>query len=201
MQTFVPYIGNAKIAECLDNVRLWKQGIEVEQILGSLENGTGYKNHPVNDMWRGYEPALTMYGLAMLHEHTIVRKRPDREGVTDRLFEYASAYGLTGTRREESGRIVMDGTAAKSAPWREDRDVMRSHRSNLCRKLAAHYRHRFPGQADDWAYLWPRIDDGDTRGYRLFLSKATLSPGRFGVTEFLPEWLRVDESTREVLPA
>lgn len=175
MQTFVPFIGFHKSAAVLDTARLGKQRIETLQILGSIANGTGYKHHPVNDMWRGYESALVLYGLAVCHEWRIVR------GYADETWgKFAD--------------LVCDGP--HRPPWAGDKDVHRSHRSNLIRK-DSRYKQVFPNQAANWPYLWPKIDDSDSRGYRLYLCKADA----VGRGLFLPEWLRMEEKTREVLDA
>jgi len=76
MQTFLPYADFERTAAVLDGPRLGKQRVEVLQICNALhkERG-GWVNHPVTRMWRGYEPALVAYGLAIVRAWTAQGKR------------------------------------------------------------------------------------------------------------------------------
>jgi Pyrimidine dimer DNA glycosylase len=67
VQTFLPYPDFARTAEVLDDRRLGKQRVEVLQILNAMHRTSGgWINHPATRMWRGYEPALIAYGLAII---------------------------------------------------------------------------------------------------------------------------------------
>src|SRR5258708_6564057 len=77
MQVFVPC--NNSVAECvhvLDNKRLFKQMLEVSQILDAMadkptlsgEPRTGWKNHPCYIAWEYNMPALAAYGAACINE-------------------------------------------------------------------------------------------------------------------------------------
>lgn len=68
MQTFLPLPSYSESARCLDRQRLGKQRVECLQILKSLRDGTGWKNHPAVKMWRGFEHELIDYGLAICSE-------------------------------------------------------------------------------------------------------------------------------------
>lgn len=63
MQTFLPYNSFPQSAYCLDSQRLWKQCVEVKQLLLNQ-----YPNHPASKMWRGYESALALYGTTCCNE-------------------------------------------------------------------------------------------------------------------------------------
>ena len=64
MQTFLPYPDFAETAKVLDQRRLGKQRVEALQVLRGLTvPGYGWRHHPAVRMWRGYEEALTRYGL------------------------------------------------------------------------------------------------------------------------------------------
>ena len=71
MQTFLPYPDFERTAEVLDDRRLGKQRVEVLQILNAMHRTSGgWVNHPATRMWRGYEPALVAYGLAVIDAWT-----------------------------------------------------------------------------------------------------------------------------------
>lgn len=61
MQVFIPYKEPYKVAEILDNKRLWKQVLECNQIIeAALGRSKYWKNHPVTLM---YSPFLDWLGL------------------------------------------------------------------------------------------------------------------------------------------
>lgn len=166
MQTFVTYKDWAKTASSLDNLRLGKQRLEALQTMRQLMYGEGgYPHHPVNKMWRGYEFALGIYGMQMcMAWHT------QRRFVDTILFDF---------KREIEELKRRDGDASfASPPWRQDADVMRSHRSNLIRKEreraagAAGYAAKFPKTDDNWPYLWAFVSQDDPSKYELMVSKA-----------------------------
>jgi hypothetical protein len=69
MQTFLPYESFAHSAQALDNRRLNKQLVEVQQILKALDDPDyGWQNHPAVEMWRGYRQMLCLYGMACYNE-------------------------------------------------------------------------------------------------------------------------------------
>jgi hypothetical protein len=69
MQTFLPYANFTQSAQALDNRRLGKQLVEVQQILKALSDPDyGWQNHPAVKMWRGYDWALAEYGVACYGE-------------------------------------------------------------------------------------------------------------------------------------
>jgi Pyrimidine dimer DNA glycosylase len=135
MQTFLPYDSFMKSAEVLDNKRLGKQRVETLQILKALLLPTyGWKNHPATKMWRGFEGALTLYGITICDEWR-------RRGFKDTLFD---KFG------EESRRHQII-----TPPWFGDESVHASHRSNLLRKAPEHYSQFNWQEPNDLPYVWP----------------------------------------------
>lgn len=81
MQTFLPYPDFTKSAKALDNKRLGKQLVEVQQIFKALHDpGYGWQNHPAVNMWRGCETALLEYGVACYTEWKMRHDKSLRSG-------------------------------------------------------------------------------------------------------------------------
>lgn len=136
MQTFLPFPRYRESAAALDRQRLGKQRVEAWQILGALEGRTnGWSNHPAARMWRGYERALCLYGLAVCDEWI-------RRGYRD-------------TMRERFASALQCHAGAARPAWLGDEDFHRSHQSNLLRKAPEHYGPMFPGVPADLPYVWP----------------------------------------------
>ena len=136
MQTFLPYRDFVPSVETLDDKRLGKQRVEAFQILRAITDSTyGWQHHPAVNMWRGYEEALALYGLATCL--TWVR-RGNRDNMLTRFFPYV---GVPGT--------------FSYPEWLGDDEFHRSHQSNLVRKDAQHYGPQFPDVPDDLPYYWP----------------------------------------------
>lgn len=134
MQTFLPHPDFIDSAYVLDRQRLGKQRVEVKQIFNALEgNSKGWTNHPATRMWRGYEPALALYGVVMCAVWA------DR-GYVDNLLPFFA---------------VRLGDPCVMPPWVGNDDFHRSHQSNLLRKDPIHYGSFFPGVPDDLEYVWP----------------------------------------------
>ncbi len=71
MQTFLPYQDFCQTAQVLSRQHLGCQRKEAKQILNTLikgQPGTGWYNHVVVRMWRGYETALARYGQTICKE-------------------------------------------------------------------------------------------------------------------------------------
>lgn len=135
MQTFLPYPDFTHSASVLDRQRLGKQRVEAKQILLALENpGYGWQNHPAVKMWRGREAALAVYGLRVCEEWT-------RRGYKDSLTQFFKV------------RLQI---MPMFPSWLGDPAFHASHRSNLLRKLPAHYRQFWPGEPADLPYIWPK---------------------------------------------
>jgi hypothetical protein len=135
MQTFLPLPDFAATAAVLDDVRLGKQRVEAYQIVRTLDGITkGWRNHPAVRMWRGYEPALVEYGVAICAEW-VARGRADT--VHEKLLVHA---------RPE---------AAVLPPWFGDEPLHASHRSNLLRKDPQWYGRFGWAEPPDLPYVWP----------------------------------------------
>lgn len=197
MQTFLTYRTFAKTAAGLDMMRLGKQRAETIQILRALRGDTdAYKHHPAVDMWRGYEEALVYYGLVIAHEWRVVRKFNDNTWGT--FAEYATGYGMLNAVELDSGKINWNGRGFEMPPWLGEDWVLRSHRSNLIRKMAHHYGEQFGATPDNMPYIWPRWDKTHRHGYRLFLSRADLDRVNKG-ERVLPRQIRLEGNDGEVV--
>ena len=138
MQTFLPHSNFYDTAAVLDWRRLGKQRVEAKQILLTIDRGDeakGWKNHPAVNMWRGYEPALAMYGAAICSEWI-------RRGYNDTQL----AWFLE--RMPANEYIVLP-------PWLGDERLHISHQSNLIRKDPDYYSPLFEGVSADVPYYWP----------------------------------------------
>ena len=149
MQTFLPYPGFRASAAALDPRRLGKQRVETIQVLRALTRTQyGWKHHPAVKMWRGYEEALTRYGLDMC-EVWSATGRADTCAAT-LVADLEIGTGITGVRTQDEL-----AEAGALPPWLGDPDLHRSHRSALLRKDAAYYRDVFTDVPDDLPYVWP----------------------------------------------
>jgi hypothetical protein len=137
MQTFLPVPDFAASARILDNARLGKQRVEAYQIIRTLDGVTkGWRNHPAVRMWRGYEPALLTYALAICDEW-------DRRGYPDTVRGKLAEH-----LREEDRPVHLP-------PWLGDEALHASHRSNLLRKDAEFYGAYGWTEPPDLPYVWP----------------------------------------------
>lgn len=136
MQTFLPYANFGESAKCLDMKRLGKQRVEVLQLLNSFykPDYKGWKNHPCREMWRGYEQALVVYGLAICYEWK-------SRGYKDTCYEKINAF-------TKSGDLTVP-------PWVGREDIHLSHKSRLIQKYPEHYRPLWPDAPDNLEYVWP----------------------------------------------
>jgi hypothetical protein len=138
MQTFLPHPNFHDTAAVLDWRRLGKQRVEAKQILLTIDRGDeakGWRNHPAVNMWRGYEPALAMYGAAICSEWI-------QRGYNDTQLSWFLE------RMPANEYIVLP-------PWLGDERVHISHQSNLIRKDSDYYSPLFEGVSDDVPYYWP----------------------------------------------
>ncbi|HJX08803.1 MAG TPA: MSMEG_6728 family protein [Actinomycetota bacterium] len=145
VQTFLPYPDFERTAAVLDRRRLGKQRVETLQICNALhkERG-GWVNHPVTRMWRGHEPALVAYGLAIVREWT-AQGRADT--VREKLLPHL--HGEPDRTQEELARLGM------LPPWLGREDLHHAYRSALVRKDPDFYRPLFPDATADLEYVWP----------------------------------------------
>lgn len=133
MQTFLPYKDFSKCAEVLDMRRLGKQRVETWQIYNSIVNGTGWKNHPIVKMWKGYEGVLLLYGIIICNEWI---KRGYKDSMRERFISEIKKYPFG------------------IYPHWLDNELCISHQSNLLRKNKEHYSKYFVGVPDNLPYRW-----------------------------------------------
>jgi len=145
VNTFLPYADFERTAEVLDGRRLGKQRVEVLQICNALHRDSGgWINHPVTRMWRGYEPALVAYGLAIVREWTA-------QGRADTVGEKLEPHLHGEPERTQQELAALD----MLPPWLGREHLHRAYRSALVRKDPEFYRPLFPDVADDLEYVWP----------------------------------------------
>ncbi|MDP9435495.1 MAG: MSMEG_6728 family protein, partial [Actinomycetota bacterium] len=136
MQTFVPYADLRASSQVLDSPRLGKQRVETFQILRALTwPSYAWKNHPAVRMWRGFVPALVLYGVENCREWT---RRGNADTVLPQLLEW------TGGQPDDP----------PLPPWWGLEALHLSHRARLVQKDPDFYRPLF-GDLPDLPYLWP----------------------------------------------
>ncbi len=142
MQTYLPFPDFQQSAAVLDRVRLGKQRVEALQILRALVIPEyGWQSHPAVQMWMGYVPALTLYGLSMVDEWTA---RGGEDSTRDKIMEFAPQAA----HPDYAAKIPMP-------PWLGDPALHLSHRSKLIAKDPRFYTPLFPGTEPDLEYFWP----------------------------------------------
>jgi hypothetical protein len=145
VQTFLPDPDFERTARILDDRRLGKQRVEVLQILNAMHRTSGgWVNHPATRMWRGFEPALVAYGLAIIDEWT---RSGRADTVRDKILPHLHGEPLR-TQRQLAELDLLP-------PWLGREDLHRAYRSALVRKMPEHYRPLFPEVEEDLPYVWP----------------------------------------------
>ena len=165
MQTFLTEFDFHANAKNLDYRRLGKQRVECKQILMALRGDSGgWVNHPATKMWRGYEPALLTYAVAICWEWI-------ERGYKDSLLPYLLDMRMQEKQEKSNygyGFCDLDPPSpevrilpAYDAPWWFDPDapiahaLIMSHRSNLIRKDPDYYGAKWPELDSDLEYVWP----------------------------------------------
>lgn len=134
MQTFLPYSGFIKSAQCLDRLRLGKQRLEAFQIykyVTSPNRTGGYSKHPAVLMWRGFPEAIALYYNCIIDEWT-------RRGFKNHMPHLKICNNL----------LTMP-------PWLGDEKLHSSHRSNLLRKDPKWYGQFGWPESPNLPYYWP----------------------------------------------
>lgn len=133
VNTFLVHPDFRVSAQCLDKKRLFKQCVEVIQIINVLEGKRqGFKNHPAVLQWSGYIPCLMSYFNAHLEE--VFRR---------------------GEHKTDMKYFVINDTVKR--PWFVDNiHFMYSHRAALKRKDPEFYHNvECPEVYLGLGYLWP----------------------------------------------
>lgn len=137
MQTFLPYPNFVQTAKCLDYRRLGKQRVEAWQIYQAIKNPNyGWQNHPIVNMWRGYEVALLYYGATICLEWK-------RRGYKDNMLK------LFEKEIRKDTRLLMP-------KWFDNNKFHASHRSNLLRKNKEYYSKFNWTESDNLPYYWEK---------------------------------------------
>jgi len=135
MQTFLPYSDFIKTAKCLDYRRLGKQRVEAWQIYQAITNSNyGWQNHPIVNMWRGFEQALLRYGMSICEEWKI------RNYKDNMLKLFVGNYDIN----KDVGNPI----------WIGNKQFHASHRSNLLRKDKKYYGKFNWKEPDNLPYVW-----------------------------------------------
>lgn len=137
MQTLLPVPDFDECARYLDRQRLGKQRVECLQIMRALIDGGSWSNHPAVRMWRGHEPTLFLYSMAICKEW---KARGYKDTCEEKL-------------RHEVGRLSNPNSSPPA--WLGDAKFHASHRSNLLRKNREWYSQWGWKESPDLDYVWP----------------------------------------------
>ena len=175
MQTFLCFRKHMATAQALDMARLGKQRAEARQILQHLLfDGPMVGNPHAYNMWAGWEGHLAFYGMCMAHEWGMRGFRDNTMSWFKGIIDNGDQLHLT------------------PPPWMDNLWMLRSHRSNLVRKMPHYYGELFPNTPENMPYLWPVLERG---GYSLQLSKADMARIETG-ERVLPAEVRLLDSGR-----
>ena len=120
----------------LDNKRLGKQRVETLQILNTLAGrSNAWQNHPAVRMWKGYEPALIDYGIAICEEW---RGRGYKDTCLEKIAAFRSSF-------PENKQLP---------PWLGKRKFHHGQQAKLLRKLPAYYGNHF-SVSPELEFEWP----------------------------------------------
>jgi len=137
MQTFLPYRNFQKTAKSLDRQRLGKQRVEAWQILQAITNKDyGWQNHPAVKMWRGYEVALSEYGIDVCKEWI------DR-GYKDTLLERFEDF------------FIQQDMPVEYPDWLGNETFHSKHRGTLLYKNYEWYSQFGWTETPVYEYFWP----------------------------------------------
>ena len=135
----MPSYDYAIVAEQLDYRRLGKQRVEAMQTYNQLTKGKGgYKHHPINAMWQGFESSLAEYTNVMITEWVARGYKNTME-----LIECCSEW-----------KGYKDCNH-KKPEWVYNAALHRSHKSNLLRKDYLYYSKYYDTNIPiDLPYIW-----------------------------------------------
>jgi len=135
MQTFLPYQDFYKSADTLDNKRLGKQRVEGLQILNAIVHNTGWRHHPIVNMWRNHEDWLFEYIRVICN---VWIEKGFKDTVKDKLFDQYPQF----VKLNPNNKPI----------WVGNQKIHISHRSNLYRKDPVFYNQfkKFPSLPYTW---------------------------------------------------
>lgn len=143
-------------ADLSDSLLLQQVKESVEFFHGLLEVAEPMSDefiaHPLTRCWLGYETAAGTYAAIMSVEAV-------RRGFHGRSPMDIDVKMAIYRRRMDTSLVLP--------PWKDDTDVLRSHRSNLMRRFPSQY--SWQKTPERMPYLWPFVDDEG--GYGLFISR------------------------------
>lgn len=156
MNTLWTWTKYSQTFDSLSDEMLGAQRLQAESLLKTLMGAEDeWAKHPVIYMWKGYEPALIIYGMMSCREWTFGL------GNADHAFWTFARRG-TELIKDKQYRYVRP-------PWMDDKDFIRSHRSHLRRIDPGHYGDQWENTPENMPLLWPVVDaDG---GYELKVTK------------------------------
>jgi hypothetical protein len=134
MQTFLPYADFKASASALDYRRLGKQRVEALQILQILHGRLSrWSSHPAVIQWKGYEGALSHYGMTICLEW---KARGYVDNLLPRFKKLQQAFFFL-------------------PEWMGFEPFHASHRSNLLRKNKDYYSQFNWKEPPNLPYVWP----------------------------------------------
>jgi len=177
MQTFLTQKRFGRTAADLDDTTLSMQMTQCMQIFDTLTGVTPdfQPEHPVMGMWEGYEYALGIYAMMLNLEWTFQRGFAHHECL--RFF-----HQNIKEMHDQDPEFIYE-----VPPWLNDVAVIKSHRSNLVRRLRSQYEDRWKVAPDNWPVLWPKIDFTKPEGYTLWLAKGDKERLRKGERTLPPD--------------
>lgn len=160
---WLTHISELETFEILDDREFEESGWTMHRTLGVLleqQHPAGFgelltpdENSPIVRMWDGHELYLGACRALFMAERAARLAAPGR----------VSTLPLNLRPRR--------GVVAERPAWRDDTDVLRSHRSNLARRFPKSYPKSWSrGDMELWPYLFPFSDEDGS--YDLMISKA-----------------------------
>lgn len=161
MMTWMTRTSYGRTAEDLDNVQLNRcmtDTVVIFDVLTGAARGPRVR-HPAMRMWNGYEFALGVYAMMLCLEWS------GQRGFTGHQSFWYLSRAINQMKGDDPDFVY------EAPPWREDKDVLASHRSNLLRRYPQTYDGKWEVCPENWPYIWPVIDFNHPDGYKLLITK------------------------------
>src|SRR3989338_7936792 len=153
MMTFLVVADFIENARLLDPARCWKQVIEASELINTIQNGAGWKNHPIAKSWAVYLGALKYYYNCV-------------------LAEYIRRGGFTTFQPYPIPTMIL-------TPWWVSWNRLhQSHRAMLFRKDPFYYQDKFTIEPEymSYGYIWANTVPYEQRTAPLALITAPIPP-------------------------